>query len=159
MLEIKEAYQRLITAKEFKKKGFLCGAFLMAPFKEVDNSDWQIDFYDEKLDRMTSYLVSKEIKLVNEEGEVFKDENTKINEINLEELEFSFEEAYKKAKKELKDKHETANKIIIVLQKSDVLFWNISFVTETFNLINLRISAKNGKILDEKTASLLSFEK
>lgn len=157
MLALKDAYEHLKRSENFEPKGFLCGVFLMAPFKTVEKGEWQFDFYDDKKDRITSYVVSEQVKVVNEESEVFKEGETKINEISIDEVEFPFEDAWKKAKNFLKDKHETANKVIIVVQKTEIPTWNISFITDNFNLVNIRMNAKNGKVVEEKVVSLLSF--
>ena len=158
MLDVKESYKKLLDSQDFKKGGYLCSAFVMAKPEEVMNSFWQLDFYDAKKDRMSSYAVKENIELLNTESEVFKDEKTKIEELDLDEVEVKFEDAFEMGKKLIKEKHETPNKVIVVLQKNDVTFWNLSFLTEGFNLINIRIDAKEGKVLDEKRVSLLSFK-
>ena len=82
---VKESYEKLIKSKEFKNEGFLCGLFLVSDIKEIDNSAWQIDFYDKDSDTITSYAVAEKIE-VTPKSEIFKEENAEIEELKIEEV-------------------------------------------------------------------------
>ncbi len=152
----KSSYKKLLASKEFKQTGFLCSIFVMASPEELKNEEWQFDFYDEKKDKMTSYTVGEEVKIVDTEADIFKEENTIMKALTLDEVQVSFDKALEKARSFLEN--ETENRIIIVLQKEKVIFWNISLLTTTFNLLNIRMNAISGEILETKKISLLSFK-
>ena len=158
MLTIQESYQKLIKSKEFKKNGSLCSLFFTSDIDDIEKSSWQIDFYNKESDTITSYVVNKNIE-VNQDSEIFKEEATKIEDFKIEDVKIDFREALKTAEDLLKKNKEEATKIIVMLQKQNNISWNISFITKIFNIINIRIDAVNGKILEEKKIPLLEFKK
>ncbi len=152
--DLKKEYERLTKSKVFNKKGFLCSIFAMCDDKQ-DSPEWQIDFYSKKEDAITSYLMKQDIKII-ENSEIFKKENVKIKKLNLEDVKISYEEIPKLTKKFL-DKEKLV-KAIIILQQNTAPLWNLSYITDSFNLINIKINAENGKILEQTKSSLLSFK-
>jgi len=52
-------------------------------------------------------------------------------------------------------------KIIAILQNLENLgnVWNLTFVIAAFNTLNMKINAENGKIVEHKLSSILSFKK
>src|SRR3989344_2458059 len=52
-------------------------------------------------------------------------------------------------------------KTIAILQNIKELgnIWNITYVTEAFNTLNMRIDASTGKVLEHKLSSVFSFRK
>ncbi len=156
MLDVKSSYERLTKAENFKAPGFLCGIFVMSSPELLEKADLQFDFYDKKKDKITSFTLGEKIKEVNSEADVFKEENTTVNELDLEEVKVSWQESLKKARTLLE--HESESKIILVLQKSDVPFWNVSLLTTIFNLLNVKVNAQTGEVIEHKKVSLLSFK-
>ena len=53
----------------------------------------------------------------------------------------------------------TETKIIIIAQQQDFPIWNVSYVSNKFNLINIKINAIYGEVIEETSGSLLSFKK
>ncbi|MBI2652931.1 hypothetical protein HYX00_05695, partial [Candidatus Woesearchaeota archaeon] len=37
--------------------------------------------------------------------------------------------------------------------------WNITYITEAFNTLNMKIDASNGKVLEHNLSSIFSFKK
>lgn len=158
MQDLKKEYKRLLQSEVFNKKGFFCSAFIMSEYKELKNSVWQLDFFDSKENRITSYLMEKEIKIA-DKLEVFKEESTSIEKLDLPEIKISLDKSLEIANKTLEKTKETPTKTIIILQNISKPLWNISFVTTSFNLVNTKINAINGSILEHTSSSLLSFKK
>lgn len=158
LTSIKESYNQLLKSKKFKNEGFLCGFFLVSDINEIENSSWQIDFYEESSDTITSYMTKDEIE-VSPKSEIFKEKSTKIEELNLEEVETNFNNTIKKAYNFLKKSKEEATKVIVILQKQNIPTWNISFITKNFNILNIKINATNGKFIDKKIVSIMNFKK
>jgi len=158
-MSIKESYDKLLKSKEFKNEGFLCGFFLVSDINDIENSSWQIDFYEEITDTITSYTINNDKIEVSPKSEVFKEEKTKIEELKLEDVKTNFKDILKKAKKLLKKAKEEAAKTIIILQKQDTPVWNISFITKKFNILNIKINATNGKVIENKIVSIIKFKK
>ncbi len=159
LTDIQESYKQVITSPIFKEeKGFLCNVFVMASTKELENITWQFGFYNPETKTMNSYKDNDGIKVEGKNDAVFQEETQPIEELKLEEVQLELEEALKLAKKHLKERHESAEKTIIVLQKQRIPIWNISFITTMFNLLNIKINGKKKQVLDEKYTSLLSFK-
>ena len=156
--KLKDDYDRLIKSKEFNKDGYLCGFFLMADVDKLKETDWEIDFYDEKKDTITSYSIGKEIT-INEDSKVFKEENKKIEELKLEKLNSDLNDALRKCEIILKQHEEKATQLIIILQNDKGIKWNISYVTQKFNLINIKIDAENGDVISQNIISMLNWGK
>src|SRR3989344_5732788 len=117
MQDIKEQYNRLLNSKEFTGKGFFSGAFIMADKEEdLENTEWQLDFYEKEKDRITSYKMKEEIEVI-ENSEIFKQENSQIEELNLNEVKVKLSDALKTAKEILEKDKEHWIKIIVILQK------------------------------------------
>ncbi|MBS3175052.1 hypothetical protein J4440_04185 [Candidatus Woesearchaeota archaeon] len=157
MQDIKEEYQRLIKSKKFKNEGILSGAFLMSENPELDDTIWQLDFYNGKTDKMTSYKMNSEIVL-EENSEVFKKEKSEVEELKLEEIKISLNKALDTGKILLGDNFKWI-RIIIILQQIKQPIWNLSYMTQKFDLRNIKINAVNGGVLDNQEVKLFSFEK
>lgn len=158
LTKLKTAYKKLLESKEFKNEGILSGAFLMCDMENLDKTEWQLDFYNKESDRITTYNIGHKIELT-DNSEVFKDENMKIEELDLEEIKVNFEDIKEKLKEILEKRHEDAIKITIILQKQTFPIWNIIYITKKFNLLNIKINAINSDVIEEKAIPLLSFEK
>ena len=143
--------------KEWKKKHakcYICSAFLI--LNEV-NENPQIDYYDSNKDRITSFTVAKEIKITKNE-KIFKEKEHKIKELDLDKVKISLEKALEMVENLLKNKYkETAHKKIIVLQNLDKQIWNITSLSNSLNVLNVRIDTTDGNIIEEKLSSILSF--
>jgi hypothetical protein len=128
------------------------GAYLTSAFF---SNGWQLDFYCPKDDNLTSFT-----KTGKETSDIFRKEKTVIPELKLEEIEVDVFEAKEIINKLLKQKYEDQKptKEIIILQKMEHPTWNITFITEKFNILNTKIDAISGKIISEKLESALSFK-
>ena len=152
-------YHKLINSDQFRlwkdkhKNAYLCSCFTI--FDNEKNNIWQFDYYLPRINKITSFIVENKIS-IQENQRIFGRFKKKLNKINLEEIRFTSEQSLNLINKKYKDK--IFNKKIIILQKLDYLAWNISLVTNDFNLINLKINASNGKIMEETSSSLLQFK-
>ena len=154
MLEFFKRLEKSQVFKDWKKENkscFLCSCFTIIDKK---NDFWQFDFYNKKLNKITSFKVSDEIEIFPED-DIFSDGKSSINQLDFKDLKTEFNEISEKLKK--KHKNEGIVKEIVILQNSDGLIWNISLLTSTMNLINAKVSASTGKILEEKSESVLKF--
>ena len=158
MQNLKEKYSELIKSKEFQNDNlYLCSVFKMAEPKNIDSNSIQFSFYNKENKRMTSYIIG-EIIHIEEEQQRFVLEN-EPEELNLNSVKIDFNTAFQKAESYLKEKSETAVKIIAILQQNKIPFWNITFTTSTFHLANIQINAEDGSIIEKSFNSLLSFGK
>ncbi len=164
-MDLKPALKRLKESKDYKdwhknnRDTYFSYAFKI-PQEMPD--EWQLGFYDRKKDRVTTFVISGSAISIRAEEEIFKKEDAKINEIGLEMVSLTFEEAIRKSsefqsKSYPKDK---SIKTIAILQNISSYgnVWNITFITESFNTLNMKIDASNGKVLEHNLSSVFSFK-
>ena len=153
-----EEYKKLTNDKRFiswKKKNedaYLSSVFLLKD--EEKTSNWQFDYYFPKTNKITAFVVSKDIKIIKDE-DVFS-ESKNIEKIDLKDVKFSFDDVVKLILSKHKNQR-FIKEIIIIQSLNKKLLWNISLVTSEFNLFNVKVDAINGKILEETSSSLLQF--
>ncbi|MFH1972250.1 MAG: PepSY domain-containing protein [archaeon] len=146
---LEDIKERLEVAKEKKIEGKFVSAFYMG---ELSNIEWQIDFFDGK--KIYSLLPNGDIK----EDTLFGDEELK--ELDLDEIKVDLlhaEQAVEKIRDE-KYPHIEADKVIVILNKTDQTMWNITWLTKDFKIFNVKIDADSGKVLKEKCESVLKFK-
>jgi hypothetical protein len=158
--EIVDKVERNLEFKEWKKSN--SKSYLAHIFHMIDSSNtcsWQVGYYNPD-DTITTFIVeSEEIKIVPEE-KVFKKTKKKVKRLDLMEVEIDIDKALEIAENFQKEKckgNEPA-KIILVLQdiaKSNI--YNISYITKSINLLNMKIDAKNGNIISYDLTPLMQF--
>lgn len=153
--ELKDILKNIEQTAVFKKwKTGHENAFLSS-FFIVDEQGWQLAFYSPGNKKMSTFLKDR---LVQADSAIFKLKGEKVEELKLEEVNVDLEEAYSIADKELEEKHPgyKPNKKIIVLQKLDgIPIWNITYLTTSFYIYNIKIDASSKKITFEDFTSAL----
>ena len=161
MEDLIKSIKNLENSKEFKdyknknKNSYLTSAFLMT---DIDN--WQIDYYNPTTRKLTSFLIRDKIK-VKPESQALQEDNKTINELVINKIKIDYNKAIKIVDKFNKDKYpkEIPNKKIIVLQNLENYnhVWNITYITNSFKTLNVKINAVNGEIVSESLSSLINF--
>ncbi len=163
MDEIKKLLDKLFVSKEYKEflnehdKAYFTSAFVMVSPKEIRK--WTLDFFCPAEQRITSFLVEKDIKSFPSQ-QVMQKEQKDPQRLKIEDVKIPFKKAYKIAREFQKEKYpgEDPNKLIIVLQViKETITWNISFLTAGFKLLNMKIDAVNGNIIDSSIENLLKM--
>ena len=127
----------------------------------MQEDEWQFGFYDSNNDKITTFIIVKDDVKMRPEEDVFKKEETKINAVELNHVNTSFDTAIEKAS-EFQQKNfpkDLSIKTIAILQNMPELgnIWNITYVTQSFNTLNMKIDASNGKILEHNLSSIFDF--
>lgn len=166
-MELKLALEKLEKSQDFRKwRQKNRNAYFSYAFKipqEMGLNEWQLGFYDKKKDRITTFVVENENIKIRPEEEIFKKEETKVMRIQLEKVRLTLDNAIEKAN-EFQQKNfpkDKSIKSIAILQNISKLgnIWNITYITEAFNTLNMRIDASTGKILEHSLSSVFSFRK
>ena len=166
-MDLKSALKKLEESPDFRKwhqknkNTYFSYAFKIP--QEMGSNDWQLGFYNKKKDRITTFVVNGNGIKIRLEEEIFKKEEAKVNEILLDKVKLTFDNAVLKAD-EFQQKNfpkDRSIKTIVILQNLSNLgnIWNITYVTEAFNTLNMKIDASNGKILEHNLSSVFSFRK
>ena len=150
-MNLQEQYNKIV--KEKKPKGFLTTIFKMCDPNEIDNIPFQFDFYNSNKDTVCSYIIQDEIIEVNKNVKIFKDEKTEMKQLEIKNIKTSYKNL--PTEEILKKYNEKISKVIIILQEKT---WNISYITTSLNLINIRIGAETNEILSETKESITSLK-
>lgn len=166
-MDIKPVLKKLEESKDFRewhkknKNTYLSYVFKIP--QEMGINDWQIGFYDKKRDKITTFVIDGNNISIRAGEEIFKKEDMKVNEIQINKVKLTFDTAIEKAsqfqqKNFPKDK---SIKIIAILQNIHQFgnIWNITYITESFNTLNMKIDAENGNVLEHNLSSVFSFRK
>lgn len=143
------------NSKQFKPDLYLCSVFMLS-------EKTQFDFYSKKTKLVTSFAVEgKKVSLLQKNEKVFQKEKQDLEKLDLDSIKIDLKKALELINKLVKDKYpkETLIKKIIILQQNKVPIWNISSITTSLNIINVKINAVNGSIIEEKLEPILSYRK
>jgi hypothetical protein len=161
---LKEAIKKLESTKEFKdflKEGSDC--YLAHAFTMLDNdkSDWQIGYYNKDHDRVVIFEVGDDSLIRHPEDELFKKTNKAVKKLDMSKVNIDLEKALNIAEDLRKEKYssEIVNKKIIIIQNIETQMYNLTLVTHTFNIINIKIDASSGDIISESRQSILGLRK
>lgn len=166
-MDLKPALEKLEDSQDFKKwcqknkNTYFSYAFKIP--QEMGLNDWQLGFYDNKKDKITTFELSNGNIKIRDEEDVFKKEDAKVNEVHLDKVRLTFDNAIEKAH-EFQQKNfpkDKSIKTIAILQNISKLgnIWNITYITEAFNTLNMKIDASSGRVLQHHLSSIFSFRK
>lgn len=165
MADIKKELERLKSSKEFEsyKKDnpecYLASAFIITQPKKIDEAELEIDFYSPKSNKMEGFLMKNDI-VKKPEDKVFQKKKEAVKELDIDKVKTDLDKAVETAEALRADKHpgDLPSKYIIVLQNIDGKeVWNITMLSDTLKLINIRLSAENLELISEKMENLLNF--
>lgn len=146
--------------KEWKKKHadfYLAHAFVM--IDEPNKDIIQIGYYNDKTDRMATFIISPDKISVVPDQEVMKAEQH-ISELDSEKIKLTIAEALAVSKKCLDEyyKKEQIMKSFFIIQELEGMpMFNITYLTSGFKAINMKISAADGKIIKHSAGVIAQF--
>ncbi|MBN1544986.1 hypothetical protein JW898_06015 [Candidatus Woesearchaeota archaeon] len=165
VLDVLKRFKQTTLFKEWHRKNKeakLVHVFIMLdPGQEVK---YDIGFYDYSKKLMTSFTVDEALNDIQsrEDKEVFKKPGDKINPLDESRLRICFNEACAKCRQLQNDKYRqhTPIKEVVILQNLDCgQVWNITYITKTFQTLNMKVDAETGDIVEEKLHQIFSFDK
>lgn len=165
-MELEQALGKLEKDNGFNKwKKSKAGSYFSYAFMMVmgaEENDWQIGYYDKAADKITTFVVGDSVEIKPEE-EVFKKESMKVLPIDKKKIKINLNNIIDSAKnfQHKKYPNDEPVKIIAILQNLEDTgtIWNITFVTAAFNTLNMKIQADNGKVVEHKLSSIISFKR
>ena len=163
-MELKEALKKLNESKEFndwnKKNAAAFFSYALKIIEESKEQPWNLGFYRKSTGKVVTFIVDQKIDM-QEEEEIFKDPDTKVEPIETEKAKISFSDILEKGKK-FTDKaypNELINKTKAILQNLEKYgtVWNITHITPSFNTINIKADAEDGKVLYNNIESIMGL--
>ncbi|MEM0231453.1 MAG: hypothetical protein QXW00_03715 [Candidatus Woesearchaeota archaeon] len=164
IIPMSEALARLKESSKFKKwkslhpNDFLASAFTIM---EGKSAEWQFSFYNVEKDSVVSFVVSENEIGMLPESAVLKEPEHRMLEIRDSDIKLDIHGAI-----EVASKHQTKNypkekpiKIIAVLASSEGRnIWSITYLTQNFKTLVMKVDAESGEMLSEKIVSFFSYE-
>lgn len=142
------------------------GAYLAHVFKMFDQAnidEWQVGYYDPSGDELIVFTVSASGVRKNPPAEAFKRDERAIKELVADKLLTPPQEAIRLVKESLADKHpgHPAKQTILLAQTLEEhgQVYNVTVVTETFHMFNVKVATDSGEFVDEKFDHLMSLKK
>jgi hypothetical protein len=125
---------------------------------------FDIGFYDSDKKLMTSFVTNESFGnvSVNESKEIFAKDQQSIKPLDEEKVKLSFKDAFEISHKLQKEKYRQHEPIkeVVILQNLDVgQVWNITYITKTFETLNIKVDAENGKVVEDGLHKIFSFGK
>ena len=166
-MELKQALERLNKSKEYKdsikENKDIFFSYALMTIENNETSPWQLGFYNKATDKITTFVIGKDEIAVQREEEVFKKPGMEVKPIDMERAGKKFNEIIKKAEKFKKEEYpkETISKTIAILQNLGEygMVWNITYVTDSFKTLNLKINAENSEVVHHNLESIMDFVK
>lgn len=163
-MELKEALKKLNESKEFKdwnkKNAATFFSYALKIIEESKEQPWSLGFYRKSTGKVATFIVDEKIDM-QEEEEIFKDPDAKVKPIEAEKAKISFSDILEKVKK-FTDKaypNELISRTIVILQNLEKYgtVWNITHITHSFNTINIKADAEDGKVLYNNIESIMGL--
>ncbi len=162
-MDIHYVIKSVESSEEFKSIG--PDHYLVHIFRMMDadkSEDCQVGYYNKKSDKIIVFdYVEGKIKMTPPE-EAFKEKNY-IAALDLGKVKVSMDDALNAAQEVVKNNYPAhlLAKAIVLLQKLPEFgqIWNITVITHTFQVINIKIDAETGKTIKHSMESLLGWKK
>jgi len=122
--------------------------------------EWQIGYYDPDADKITAFSVSDDV-VKNPDSEVFK-KDKKVLELEPSKVKITLDKTLEKAKKLQKtvySQHTPVKKVVILQKLSLGQVWNVTYITQTFKTLNIKIDAESGEVIKHDLIELFRFDK
>src|SRR3989338_3606839 len=157
MIDIKQVQNEIEASPLFQNWKKQQDAYLVHFFC-MDEKEVQVGYYDEKTDVIATFVKAEEITQT-EDKDIFRQQK-KIAPLDMAQVKITLEEAEKKAEAVQKQKYpgDMVSKKIIVLQTlGNIPTYNMTLITMTFKMINIRVDATTGDVLEEKMEPIMDF--
>lgn len=161
-MNFKEALKQLEQSEKFQiwqktnPDHYLAHGFRM--FDGSEPQPWQIGFYNKGEDRIIVFTLDKEL-IQNPPSELFKKESG-VSPLEVASITSDINEALEIADNHRKEKYkgnEPVKTIVLLQTLKTGQLWNISFITNTFAVCNIKIDSKSNKIISSACESLLGW--
>ena len=136
---------------------FLAHAFMM--LDKENEGIWQFGFYNPSEKKMTTFILDKSsVEKTSSEG--ILETGSPISELDPSSIVISAPDALKKADDRFisEYKRELPLKKFFIIQVVDSIpVFNITYFTQSFKTVNIKIDAREGKLVNESIQSLVEF--
>lgn len=147
--------------KEFSQS-FLCHFFCPLENDFQAKTDWDIGYFNPQNEKITVFSHRGNSNfIIQPEEEVFKKENTTIKTLEMDKVKFSFGQVAVRLKEKMSllfPKQQLKDGFVILQTVAGKTLWNITFLSEALQFLNLKIAAEDGTISSYQAVDLLNRE-
>lgn len=159
--EVSEKLFESLVFKNWQKKNGKCYlAHFFAEFDMLLKPDhWQVGFYEPKKDTIATFFVDGSVTL-HPSADVFKDGGV-VLELDVKKVKLGAAGALERASAVQKKKYSahTPMKGIIILQNLNIgTLWNVTFITQAFSALTVKVDALSGEIVRDHLTSLFDLK-
>jgi hypothetical protein len=159
---MKHDYERLMQSDVFalqKPTLRLVNAFIME--SEQYEPFWQFGFFDDETEQIHAFVVKEHSIEVLDQSDAMKEPESYLPSLDLDLVMIGKAQAQVIALELLHEQYNLPlGNVKIFLLANDVhygVIWNITFVTATFDVVNVKVNAITGEIVFHKKHSLLDL--
>lgn len=162
-MKIKNIIKQVKSSKPYQEWEQKKTAKLTHIFNSMDNrklGDWQLGHYNKKTDKITVFEVAEKVRKLPQDDVLKKSDS--LDSLNINDVKIDFLDALEKAKEFKSNKYPKliTNKTIIILQNlNNKQLWNLTFVGQSLDVLNIKVNSKTGEIIEDSLKALFSFDK
>jgi len=160
LMAIKQILKQLNNSKEFKQWGKKHPKCYIAHFLKIMNKEEsQIGYYNPENDTITTFLITPEQISTIPDQKIMKTKQ-EISKLETEKIQINSEQALKTAKKCIKENYtkEIILKSFFILQQiNNQPMYNLTYLTQGFKTINIKINAIDGKVVKHTIGVIADF--
>jgi hypothetical protein len=147
--------------KEEHKDTYLAHAFMM--MDPANENIWQIGYYNPKTDKVTTFVIEGDDIKISPETNIFKKPNAKVEPLDISKVKIGTIQAIETGEGVMEKDYPKALpiKMFFIIQTipEQGSVFNMTFITQDFKTVNIRISSETGKVLSHKVESILDIKK
>lgn len=159
-MDIFTEYEKLRQSREFRHfENANSEFYLVHVYKMIgadDATSLEFGFYNKNTDKIVVFETNPSRQ--RPEEDVFKEADI-IHPLDLSTVHISMNEAISIAEKTCREKYPTEiiSKKIVLLQNIDAQMWNITLISMSFNIINIRIDSATGEVFSTTIHSIMGL--
>ena len=161
-MRIADVLGKVEKSKDFRKlkkenpEFYLAHAFTMIDENEKKGA-WELGFYSPERDRLAVFETEPKVRLKSED-EVFKQEGI-VKPLDVKKIKVSFQKAMELCDELLKSKYsaQTVTKRIVIIQSLERPMYNVTLVTRSFSILNIKIDCQTGEVISDNLQSLMKL--
>jgi hypothetical protein len=164
LMDINKVISTVESSEQFKDIDpghYLVHIFMMMEAKSGD--ECQVGYYLKSSDKITVFDYNDSKISIIPPQDALKEDQKHIPALDMSKVKIGMGAALAKSDETVKNNYPTQllMKAIVLLQNLPPYgqIWNITVITHTFNVINIKIDAESGKLLHQNMESLLQWKK
>lgn len=146
MLEFKQALSKLETSEAFKNYQKKNAASYLTNSLYI--YEWQINYFSPRTQQITTFIVNDRIR-----KKILEANSKKFPVLNRNKIKVDIAKALDISQSQKQE----GITIIIIQSENSIPIWNISIPTPALKLINIKVSAESGEVLEKSEKNVIEL--